>query len=67
MKINECVPQKISKVMMSSILFIGAFALAVSGLTVLPVIGIVLAVPVALLGGYVLRLHLNERCEIDPV
>ncbi|MFH1155493.1 MAG: hypothetical protein V1793_16930 [Pseudomonadota bacterium] len=66
MKINECVPQKISKLFFASVLFLGALGLVVSGFTVLPLFGFVLALPVAILAAVVLRLHLNDRCEIDP-
>ena len=65
MKANECLPEKLSKLMIGSLLMIGALALVVIGLTLLPVVGFVLAVPVAGLGFYFIRVHLNEKCEID--
>ncbi len=66
MKRNECVPQKLSKAMLSLLILLGAVALVVAGLTILPVVGFVLAVPVAALSIYVYRLHLNAQCEIEP-
>ena len=65
MKATECVPQKISKLMMGSMMLIAATALVVIGVTLLPVFGIVLAVPVTALAIYIFRLHLNDQCEID--
>ncbi len=65
MKATQCVPQKISKLMMGSIMLIAAAALVVIGVTLLPVFGLVLAVPVIALAIYIFRLHLNDQCEID--
>ena len=66
MKRNECVPQKLSKAMLALLIFMGAIGLMISGFTLLPVVGFVLAVPVIALSIYVYRLHLNEQCEIEP-
>ena len=65
MKLNECLPERMSKLMIGSLLLIGALALVVIGFTILPVVGFILAIPVAGLGIYFLRVHLNEKCEID--
>lgn len=65
MRANECVPQKISKVMLGSLLLAAAAGLIIIGVTLLPVIGFVLAVPVITLAVYVFRLHLNDQCEIE--
>jgi len=65
MKNTECTPQKISKLMFGSLLLLAAVGLIVIGITLLPVLGFVLAVPVIALSFYVFRLHLNEKCEID--
>lgn len=62
---NECLPERMSKMMIGSLLLIGALALVVIGFTILPVVGVILAVPVAGLGIYFIRVHLNEQCEID--
>ncbi|MFO7749761.1 MAG: hypothetical protein R6V54_06670 [Desulfobacteraceae bacterium] len=66
MKLTDCIPQKLSKAALGSILLVGALALIIAGLTVLPVIGFILAVPAAALGIYFIRLHLNKECQIDP-
>ena len=65
MKATQCVPQKISKLMMGSIMLAAAVALVVIGVTLLPIVGFVLAVPVIALAIYIFRLHLNDQCEID--
>jgi hypothetical protein len=65
MKATDCVPQKISKLMLGSFLLAAASGLIVIGITLLPVIGFILAVPVIALAVYVFRLHLSDQCEID--
>jgi hypothetical protein len=65
MKATECVPQKISKFMLGSFLLTAAAGLIVIGVTLLPVFGFILAVPVIALAIYVFRLHLSDQCEID--
>ena len=65
MKNTECAPQKISKLMFGFLLLLAAAGLIIIGITLLPVVGFVLALPVIALSIYVFRLHLNEKCEID--
>jgi hypothetical protein len=65
MKATQCVPQKISKLMMGLIMLAAAAALIVIGITLLPIFGFVLAVPVIALAIYIFRLHLNDQCEIE--
>jgi len=65
MKNTECTPQKISKLMFGSLLLLAGIILIIIGITLLPVFGFVLAIPVIALSIYVFRLHLNEQCEID--
>ena len=48
-----------------SLLLIGALALVIIGFILLPVVGFLLAVPVAALGIYFIRVHLNDKCEIE--
>tara|TARA_B100000614_G_C14439645_1_gene449668 strand:- start:185 stop:391 length:207 start_codon:yes stop_codon:yes gene_type:complete len=62
---NECIPQRISKFTLGIILLGAALGLVVIGVTLLPIIGIVAAVPVAALAVYFFRVHLNDQCEID--
>jgi hypothetical protein len=65
MKTTDCVPQKISKLMLGSLLLAAASGLIIIGITLLPVIGFIMAVPVIALAVYVFRLHLSDQCEID--
>ena len=65
MKTTECVPEKISKLMLGLILMGFALALIIIGVTLLPVFGFILALPVIALAIYIFRLHLNDQCEID--
>ena len=44
---NECIPQRISKFTLGIILLGAALGLVVIGVTLLPIIGLVAAVPVA--------------------
>lgn len=65
MKPIKCIPQKISKLLLGSLMLVGAIALVIIGITLLPVFGFILAVPVISLSFYVYSLHLNDQCEID--
>jgi len=65
MKTTECIPQKISKLMIGLILMGFALALIIIGVTLLPVFGFILALPVIALAIYIFRLHLNDQCEIN--
>lgn len=65
MKATECVPQKISKLMLGSLMLVAALGLIIIGITLLPVFGFLLAVPVIALAIYIFKLHLNDQCEID--
>lgn len=65
MKTIGCVPQKISKLMLGSLLLLAALALIIIGITLLPVFGFILALPVIALAIYIFKLHLNDQCEID--
>ncbi len=65
MKATECIPQKISKFILGSFLLAAASGLIIIGITLLPVFGFILAVPVIVLAIYIFRLHLSDQCEID--
>ncbi|MCG8634959.1 MAG: hypothetical protein MI863_14085 [Desulfobacterales bacterium] len=62
---NECIPQRISKFALGLMLLGAAMGLVVIGVTLLPIIGLIAAIPVAALGIYFFRVHLNDQCEID--
>ncbi len=65
MKLSDCVPEKMSKLLIGVLLIIFALGAAVLGFTLLPFIGIILALVLFVLGGYFIRVHLNESCEIS--
>ncbi len=65
MKATECAPQKISKLMLGSLMLVAAAGLIIIGITLLPFFGFMLAIPVIALAFYIFRLHLNDQCEID--
>jgi hypothetical protein len=58
-------PQKISKLLLGSLMLVAAIALVIIGITLLPVFGFILAVPVIALSFYIYSLNLNDQCEID--
>jgi hypothetical protein len=51
--------------MLGSIMLAAVAALVVIGITLMPVFGFMLAIPVTALAIYIFRLHLNDQCEID--
>jgi len=53
---DRCLPERIS---------IGGIALVVAGFTVLPIFGLILAIPFLAISFYFFRSHLNEQCEIE--
>jgi hypothetical protein len=65
MKTTDCVPQKISKFMLASLLGMAALGLIVIGVTLLPILGIIMALPVIALAIYIFQTKLNDQCEID--
>ncbi|MDA8134573.1 MAG: hypothetical protein M0T82_08110 [Desulfobacteraceae bacterium] len=65
MKPIKCMPQKISKLLLGSLMLVAAIALVIIGITLLPVFGFILAVPVIALSFYIYSLNLNDQCEID--
>jgi hypothetical protein len=54
MKATQCVPQKISKFTIGSIMLTAAAALVVIGVTLMPVFGFVMAIPVTVLAIFIL-------------
>ena len=65
MRATDCVPERFSKVMLGSLALAAALAFIILGITLLPVIGFIMAVPLIVLAVYIFRLHLNDQCEID--
>lgn len=61
----NCWPQNLSKLMIGILFSIMGLGAVIIGLTVLPVIGLILSVPAFGLGFYFIRSHLNRQCEIS--
>lgn len=66
MKLSDCMPERISKFALGMILVVAALAMTIISVTLLPIIGLVLVVPILVLAVYVFKLHFNDQCEIDP-
>ncbi len=64
MQSKACMPERFSKLLLATILLLGGIGFSVIGITVLPVIGLLVAVPMLVLAGYFYRVHLNEQCRI---
>ena len=57
MKISKCVPQKISKLMLGLFVLASALALFILGITLIPVIGIILSLPTFAMAIKIFKLH----------
>lgn len=66
MRKPACISERMFKYALGGLLVAAALALSIISVTLLPVIGFVLVIPVVALAVYVFRLHLNDQCEIDP-
>lgn len=64
MSTNNCFFERVSALSIGILLLVGAIGFALIGLTVLPVVGLVVAVPVFALSVYFFRVHFNRQCEI---
>ena len=64
MQSKACTTERFSKLLLATILLLGGIGFSVIGITVLPVIGLLIAVPMLVLAGYFYRVHLNEQCRI---
>lgn len=65
MKSIKCLPQRGFKIMMAVILLTGAVGFIAIGVTLLPLIGFVVAIPFIALAFYFLNAKLDDHCEID--
>ncbi len=62
---NICIVERISKAGIGIFFLLTAFAFLVSGVTVFPFFGFLLAVPALLASIYFFSVHLNRNCEIE--
>jgi hypothetical protein len=65
MKSNLCLFERFSKLSIGIVLLTFSLIMAISGFTVLPVFGIIVAVPFFLVAIYFLRAHLNRECQLE--
>ena len=64
MSATSCLLERFSAFTIGVVLLVGGLGAVVIGLTVLPVLGLVFAVPFFLLSAYFIRVHFNKQCEI---
>lgn len=62
---DRCLPERISKLAVAILLLLAGIGLVVLGFTILPVFGLILAIPFLAFSFYFFRAHLNEKCEIE--
>ncbi len=65
MNLSDCLPEKISKLFIGVLFILFGVAALVAGFTILPIFGLVVAIVMFFIGGYFIRVHLNQACEIS--
>lgn len=65
MKAINCIPQKMMQYIFVGFLAAAAIAMTVVSLTILPIVGFAVVIPVVILAVYVFRLRMNDQCDID--
>lgn len=65
MKKDLCLFERISKVGIGLFFLLVATGLMLSGLTVFPIFGFLLAIPVLIVSIYFFGAHLNQSCQIE--
>ena len=64
MKKEMCLFERFSKTVLGLFFLITAIGLTLSGITIFPIFGFLLAVPALLVSLYFFRAHLNRSCQI---
>ncbi|MGA8179618.1 MAG: hypothetical protein WB792_06135 [Desulfobacterales bacterium] len=62
---NICTVERISKAGIGLFFLVTAAAFVLSGITVLPFIGFLMAIPAFFISIYFFSAHLNKSCEIE--
>ena len=62
---NTCLSAKISKMALGLFFLFISVGFMLSGITVLPVFGFIIAFPLLFLSLYFFRAHLNKACQIE--
>ncbi|MFH2063739.1 MAG: hypothetical protein ABIK15_00905 [Pseudomonadota bacterium] len=65
MKNNFCLFERFSKLSIAITLLAFSTILAISGFTVFPFFGVLIAVPFFLVSVYFFRAHMSEACELE--
>jgi len=61
----SCYYEKISKFSIGLVFLVFSLGFMISGFTILPVFGFIVAVPFFLISVYFFRAHLNRECQIE--
>lgn len=64
MRTIRCVPQHLYKIILGFLVLANAVVLFILGITLLPVLGILLSLPTFAAAYYIFKLDLNDKCEI---
>lgn len=62
---NLCLFERFSKLGLGLFFLLTAIGFMLSGITVLPIIGFIFAVPLLIVSFYFFRAHLNKNCQIE--
>jgi len=65
MENTNCLSQRISKYLLSAVFGVFALGFVILGVTILPVVGLVMALPVVAVAIVLIRTRLNDQCQID--
>ena len=61
---NSCLFERFSKIGLGILFLLTSFGFILSGVTVLPIFGFMIALPFFLLSLYFFRVHINKACQI---
>jgi hypothetical protein len=62
---NLCLFERFSKIGLGLFFLIVSLGFVLSGITVLPIFGLFIALPLFLISLYFFRAHLNKECQIE--
>jgi len=62
---NRCLFERVLKVALGLFFLFMSSGFMLSGITVLPVLGFLIAIPLVFFSLYFFRAHLNETCHIE--
>ena len=65
MNANSCLFERISAFAIGVLLSIGTLGLIVISLTVVPIVGLIFAVPSGILATYFFKVHFDRKCQIQ--